>query len=50
MKLGLQALLLFLALVCFAIKFCLALGGGNSGKLDLDALGMVFFVAAFLFG
>jgi len=50
MKLGLNFVLLLLGLLCFAVKFVLALAGGNSGKVDLDALGMIFFIAAFLFG
>jgi hypothetical protein len=50
MKLSLNVLLLLLALICFAIKFILGLVGGSSGKIDLDALGMTFLVAAFLFG
>lgn len=45
MKLG----LLVVALVCFAVKFVLGLFGGSSGKLDLDALGMAFFIASFIF-
>jgi len=50
MKLGLSVVFLILSLLSFAVKFILVLAGGNSGKVDLDALGMIFFVAAFLFG
>jgi hypothetical protein len=50
MKLTLNVLLLVLALICFGVKFVLTLAGGSSGKVDLDALGMVFLIAAFLFG
>jgi hypothetical protein len=50
MKLGLQVVCLVLSLVCFSVKFVLGLVGGNSGRVDLDALGMCFFVCAFLFG
>lgn len=50
MKLGLSVLFLILSLIIFAVKFILVLVGGNSGKVDLDALGMCFLVCAFLFG
>ena len=50
MKLTLNVLLLILSLICFGVKFVLAAAGGSSGKIDLDALGMVFLVAAFLVG
>lgn len=49
MKFGLNVVLLVLSLVCFAVKFFLGLFGGSSGKLDLDALGMCFLVASFIF-
>lgn len=45
-----KILFLFAAFLCFLVKALLTLFGGSSGKLDLDALGMTLFVAAFIFG
>lgn len=43
-----KTIFLIAALVCFLVKVILTLFGGSSGKLDLQALGAAFFVAAFL--
>lgn len=41
-----QAILLVIAIVCFAVKVF----NGHIGDIDLIALGLVFFAAAFLVG
>jgi len=39
-----------LAFLCFAVKVLLGLFNGSSGKLDLVALGLAFWVLALLTG
>jgi ABC-type methionine transport system permease subunit len=49
MKITANFIMLLFALVCFLVQFVIGLAGGNTGKINLMALGATFFVAAFLF-
>jgi hypothetical protein len=50
MKLGLNFILLLVAVICFAVSFLVKAFGGNTGRADLTDLGLFFFALAFLAG
>lgn len=48
-SLGLNSILLILSFVCFLAQTLISAFGGNTGRLNLMALGATFFVGAALF-